>query len=71
MNRPLDRTLNDIQVTPSINFGVGYNYNKFSFEANLGLGREIKGSKFVPNNYALQWESTYQNVSFVVGYNIF
>lgn len=71
MNRPLDPTLNDIQVTPSINFGVGYNYNKFSFEANLGLGRIIKGSKYVPNNYDLQWESTYQNVSIVVGYNIF
>lgn len=71
INRPLDPTLNDIQVTPSINFGVGYNYNKFSFEANLGLGRIIKGSKFVPTHYNLQWESTYQNVSIVVGYNIF
>lgn len=71
MNNPLDPTLNDFQVTPSINFGVGYNYNKFSFEVNLGLGREIKGSKIVPNNYDLQWKSMYQNVSFVFGYNIF
>lgn len=59
-------SLEDLIIEPrgSLVFGVGYKYDRFSLEGRYGLNRDILGT------YST-WESSYKNVTVIVGYSIF
>ena len=69
--RPINPTLEEINITPSFRLGVGYNINKLSFEAILALSRQITGHSELAGNYEIDWDSNMKSVSFTVGYKLF
>ncbi len=69
--RVINPTLKNIDFTPSIRLGVGYNINNLSFEALWSLSRQITGHSEITGSYNIDWESNMKSISFNVGYRLF
>ena len=69
--RPINPTLEEINIAPSFRLGVGYNVNKLSFEAILAFSRQITGHSELAGNYEIDWDSNMKSISFTVGYKLF
>jgi hypothetical protein len=54
----------DVDTTPFLMFGVGYQYDKYSIEAKINTNRNVLSNYFA-------WNTNYSTISLVLGYQIF